>query len=99
KQRTATLFPYTTLFRSVRIRLKGDRGFLTVKGKSDISGLSRFEWETEISTQDVENLLKICEKGTIEKIRYEVEVEGKTFEVDELDRKSTRLNSSHVKIS
>lgn len=69
--------------RVVRIRLKANKGYLTVKGKSDVSGLSRFEWETEISPQDVENLLKICEKGIIEKIRYEVQVEGKTFEVDE----------------
>lgn len=69
--------------RVVRVRLKGDKGYLTIKGKADVSGLSRFEWETEISPQDVENLLKICEKGIIDKIRYEVEVEGKTFEVDE----------------
>lgn len=69
--------------RVVRVRLKGDKGYLTIKGKTDVSGLSRFEWETEISPQDVENLLKICEKGIIDKIRYEVEVEGKTFEVDE----------------
>lgn len=69
--------------RVVRIRLKADKGYLTVKGKSDVSGLSRFEWETEISPQDVENLLKICEKGIIEKNRYEVIVDGKTFEVDE----------------
>lgn len=83
KYRIVQAFLNSNPERVVRIRLKGDRGFLTVKGKSDISGLSRFEWEKEISTQDVENLLKICEKGTIEKIRYEVEVEGKTFEVDE----------------
>ena len=69
--------------RVVRVRVKEDRGFLTVKGKSDISGLTRFEWETEIPLSDAENLLKICEKGIIEKIRYEVIVENKTFEVDE----------------
>jgi len=69
--------------RVVRVRLKEDKGYLTVKGKSDSSGLSRFEWETEISLEVVESLLKMCEKDLIEKIRYEVIIEGKTFEVDE----------------
>lgn len=69
--------------RIVRIRIKDDKGFLTVKGKSDVSGLTRFEWETEIPLLDAENLIKICEKGIIDKVRYEVVVEGKTFEVDE----------------
>ncbi len=69
--------------RVVRVRIKEDKGFLTVKGKSDVSGLSRFEWEIEIPLSDAENLLKICEKGVIDKIRYEVIIDGKTFEVDE----------------
>ncbi len=69
--------------RVVRARLKENKGFLTVKGKSDSSGLSRFEWETEIPLEVVESLLKICEKDLIEKTRYEVIIEGKTFEVDE----------------
>jgi len=69
--------------RTVRIRLKGDKGFITVKGKSNSSGLSRFEWEKEISKTDVESLLKLCEKGIIDKIRYEVKVGKHIFEVDE----------------
>lgn len=69
--------------RVVRVRIKENKGFLTVKGKSDISGLFRFEWEVEIPLVDAENLLKICEKGIIEKNRYEIIFEGKTFEVDE----------------
>lgn len=69
--------------RVVRVRIKENKGFMTVKGKSDISGLARFEWETEILLSDAENLLKICEKGIIDKIRYEVIVERKTFEIDE----------------
>ncbi len=69
--------------RVVRVRIKEDKGFLTVKGKSDVSGLTRFEWETEIPLADAESLLKICEEGLIDKIRYEVIVDGKTFEVDE----------------
>ena len=69
--------------RTVRVRLKGDKGFITIKGKSNSSGLSRFEWEKEISKTDVESLLKLCEKGIIDKIRYEVKVGKHIFEVDE----------------
>ena len=69
--------------RTVRVRLKGDNGFITVKGKSNNSGLSRFEWEKEISKTDAESLLKLCEKGIIDKIRYEVKVGNHIFEVDE----------------
>jgi CYTH domain-containing protein len=69
--------------RTVRIRLKNDKGILTVKGKSTSDGLSRFEWEKDISKQDAEALLKLCEKGIINKTRYEVNVGKHTFEVDE----------------
>lgn len=69
--------------RTVRVRLKGDNGFITVKGKSNNSGLSRFEWEKEISKTDAKSLLKLCEKGIIDKIRYEVKVGNHIFEVDE----------------
>jgi len=69
--------------RTVRVRLKGAKGFITVKGLSSIGGLSRFEWEKEISKTDAEALLKLCEKGIIDKIRYEVKVGKHIFEVDE----------------
>ena len=68
--------------RTVRIRIKGNKGFITIKGKSDENGLSRFEWEKEITTDDAVQLLRLCDVGVIDKIRYEVEFEGKTFEVD-----------------
>lgn len=69
--------------RTVRVRLKDDAGVLTVKGKSSINGLSRFEWEKEVSKEDAESLFKLCEKGIIDKIRYEVKVEKHIFEIDE----------------
>lgn len=69
--------------RTVRVRLKGESGYLTIKGKSTDDGLSRFEWETEISKTDAEALLKLCEDGTIDKIRYEVPLGDHIFEVDE----------------
>ena len=69
--------------RTVRVRIKGDKGYLTVKGIGNESGASRFEWEIEIPKQDAENLLKICEPGVIDKTRYLVKAGNHTFEVDE----------------
>lgn len=69
--------------RTVRVRLKGDDGFLTIKGESSSSGLSRFEWEKNIPKEEAEQLLQLCEEGVIDKIRYEVKVDGHIFEVDE----------------
>jgi CYTH domain-containing protein len=69
--------------RTVRVRLKGNQGFLTVKGKSTDDGLKRFEWEKEISKTDAEALLGLCEKGVIDKIRYEVKEGNHVFEIDE----------------
>lgn len=68
--------------RTVRVRLKGDKGYLTVKGKSSESGTTRFEWETEISKEEASELLKLCEKGVIDKIRYEVNYKNHNFEID-----------------
>ncbi len=69
--------------RTVRVRIRGAEAFLTVKGKSDAQGLSRFEWETLIPVKEAKQLLQLCEEGVLEKYRYEVEVGGYVFEVDE----------------
>lgn len=69
--------------RTVRIRLKGEKGILTIKGKSSEDGLSRFEWEKEVEKTEAEALLKLCKKGIIDKMRYEVNVGKHVFEVDE----------------
>ena len=69
--------------RTVRVRLVGEQGVLTVKGKSSNDGLKRFEWEKNISKSDAESLLDLCKKGVIDKIRYYVEQGQHTFEVDE----------------
>ncbi|MAP81551.1 MAG: adenylate cyclase [Aequorivita sp.] len=69
--------------RTVRIRIQGDNGYITVKGKSNKSGLSRFEWEKQISQAEAEELLPLCEPGIIEKTRYEISSGDHTFEVDE----------------
>ncbi|WP_431132848.1 CYTH domain-containing protein [Psychroserpens mesophilus] len=68
--------------RTVRVRLKDNKGFLTVKGKSTNDGLKRFEWEKEISKTDAEALLELCEDGVIDKMRYEVKQGQHVFEID-----------------
>lgn len=68
--------------RSVRVRLKGENAYLTIKGKSSEDGISRYEWEREIKVSDAEELLLLCEPGIIEKIRYYVLVGENVFEVD-----------------
>jgi len=68
--------------RTVRIRIKEDKAYLTIKGKGNSTGTTRLEWETEIPVADAEKLLTICEAGTIDKIRYEIKVGEHIFEVD-----------------
>jgi len=68
--------------RTVRVRIQGDQGLLTIKGRSSEDGTSRMEWEYEIPLVEAKQLLAICESGIIEKVRYEVMVEESRFEVD-----------------
>ncbi|UUC46125.1 CYTH domain-containing protein [Flavobacterium cerinum] len=68
--------------RTVRIRIKGNKGFLTIKGKGNDSGTTRLEWETEIPVSDAEKLLPLCEKGMIDKVRYDIRKGNHLFEVD-----------------
>jgi adenylate cyclase len=68
--------------RTVRIRIKETRAFITIKGKGNESGTTRMEWEKEIPVSEAEHLLSICEKGTIDKIRYDVKSGNHLFEVD-----------------
>jgi adenylate cyclase len=69
--------------RTVRIRIKGESGFLTIKGKGNETGTTRLEWETELSLMDAKPLLAICEPGIIDKIRHEIKSGKHVIEVDE----------------
>ena len=84
--------------RTVRVRIKGDTGYLTIKGKSNETGLSRFEWEKEIPLEEAKALLRLCEKGIIEKIRYEVPVGKHLFEVDEFFGENEGLLLAEVEL-
>ena len=68
---------------SVRVRLRGEKGYLTIKGPSLDGGLSRYEWEREITALEAEELLLLCGNAKIDKSRYLVRYGGHTFEVDE----------------
>jgi adenylate cyclase len=69
--------------RTVRIRVKGEKGFITIKGIGNESGASRFEWEKEIPANEVMELLKIAEPGVIDKTRFQVKKGNHIYEVDE----------------
>ena len=69
--------------RTVRVRRMDDKGYLTIKGPTNDSGTTRFEWESEISLGEVGNLFDLCERGILEKVRYSVPYGGRIFEVDE----------------
>ena len=85
--------------RTVRIRINGQQAFLTVKGKSSENGLSRFEWEKEIAVMEAENLLKLCEPGIIQKVRYLVSNENHIFEVDEFHGQNQGLIIAEIELN
>ena len=55
---------------TVRVRIRDDKGYLTIKGRSNEAGISRYEFETEVPLQDAEDLMRLCEPGVIDKTRY-----------------------------
>lgn len=69
--------------RTVRIRIRDGKGYLTIKGASNASGTSRYEWEKELPLSEAEELMKLCEPGMIDKTRYLVRSGRHVFEIDE----------------
>lgn len=84
--------------RTVRIRINGQKAFLTIKGKSSQNGLSRFEWEKEIEVNEAESLLELCEPGIIEKDRYLVKNGDHIFEVDEFHGQNEGLVIAEIEL-
>ncbi len=84
--------------RTVRIRIKNGKGFITVKGLGNESGTTRFEWEKEIPVAEAEALLQLCEDFIISKTRYEVCFEGKIFEVDIFHGKNEGLLLAEIEL-
>ena len=85
--------------RTVRVRIKGNKAFITVKGISNSEGTTRMEWEKEISVVDAEGLLKICEPNLIEKSRFEIKVGIHIFEVDVFYGENEGLVVAEIELS
>ena len=85
--------------RTVRIRIRGEEGFLTIKGASDEKGLSRYEFEQKISLADAEELLKLCEPGAIDKIRNLVPVGKHIWEIDVFNGDNAGLVLAEIELA
>ena len=85
--------------RTVRVRVKGEKGFITIKGIGSKSGASRYEWEKEIPVSEVKELLELCEPGIIDKTRFLVDAGNHTFEVDEFYGDNEGLTVAEVELS
>lgn len=85
--------------RTVRVRLRDDRGYLTVKGIVNETGASRYEWEIEIPAGEAKELLSLCEPGVIDKKRYEIRKGKHVFEVDEFYGENEGLVMAEVELS
>lgn len=84
--------------RTVRVRIRDGKGYLTIKGASDSSGISRYEWEREIPLQEAEELMLLCEPGMIDKTRFLVRVGQHVFEVDEFYGENQGLVVAEVEL-
>lgn len=85
--------------RTVRVRISEDKGFLTIKGVTSDTGMSRFEWEHEISIDEAKSLLDLCEPGVIDKTRFIVPFAEHVFEVDVFHGENEGLILAEVELS
>lgn len=83
---------------TVRVRLKDKKGYLTIKGGSGTSGLSRYEWEKEIDFEEAQELLGLCDTGIIEKTRYLIPAGSFTWEVDEFHGENEGLVMAEIEL-
>lgn len=84
--------------RTVRVRIRGEKAYITVKGKSSESGVTRYEWEKEIPVEEAEELMLLCEPGKIQKIRYLIKSGDLVFEVDEFSGENAGLTIAEVEL-
>ena len=84
---------------SVRIRIYGEKGYMTVKGRMSESGMSRFEWEKELPADEALSLLRLCAGGVIDKVRHIVPFAGHNFEVDVFGGANEGLVLAEVELS
>ena len=85
--------------KTVRVRIRDQQAFLTIKGPSLDGGLSRFEFEQEIPLADAEQLMMLCESGIIDKTRWLVKSHDHVFEVDEFHGDNAGLVVAEVELA
>lgn len=85
--------------RTVRVRIRDDKGYLTIKGPSGLGGLTRYEFEKEISLEDARNLMSICLPGTIVKDRWLVKNGKHVVEVDEFFGENEGLVIAEIELN
>lgn len=84
---------------TVRVRVRDDKGYLTIKEPSRDGGLKRYEFEKEVTLEEAEHLFQLCEPGIIDKTRYLVKSGNHTFEVDEFYGLNEGLVMAEVELS
>lgn len=85
--------------RTVRVRIKNEKGFITIKGKGDSTGTTRFEWEKEIGIEEARALIQLCESGVIDKTRYLIPKGNHVFEVDVFEGENRGLIMAEIELS
>lgn len=85
--------------RTVRVRRRDDKAYLTIKGPSTADGTTRFEWEREITTDDAAEMFSMCRGGLIDKHRYLVSSGPHVWEVDEFHGDNDGLVMAEVELS
>ena len=89
----------STRGRTVRVRIRDDKGYLTIKGSAGENGLSRYEWEKELPLAEAQELMKLCEPGMIDKTRYLVQCGKHVYEVDECYGDNEGLVVAEIELS
>lgn len=84
---------------TVRVRTRDDKAYLTIKGKSVNGGMTRYEFEKEITLDEARCLLKLCKGGVVDKQRWLVKSGNHTFEVDEFFGDNAGLVMAEVELS
>ena len=80
------------------MRIKNEKGYITIKGKSDKTGTTRFEWEKEIGIEEARALIQLCESGVIDKTRYLIPKGNHVFEVDVFEGENRGLIMAEIEL-
>jgi adenylate cyclase len=98
KYRIMQAYLVTDDIRTIRVRMKAEKAYITVKSKNNDAGVSRHEWEYEIPVSDLQDMLAFCEPGIIEKTRYEVAYKGHIIEIDEFHGENEGLIVAEIEL-